>query len=264
LDENCEFMVQIDLTSDGPIYGRVNRFAGLTYEQKVPAMLRRKLNRKSSYLDRYGKRVDIKKSAELQKKAPVQVYCRGFRNETTNNAYIIYWFFYLENFVPFSKKDEEIKDRLETHPDSMWTHEGDWEGLSMYFSNYQDKNSEIVYFSQHEGVKPFAWEDLSKENDRVLVIPGIGTHANFNKPIRKSRVVVAEVANPDRLYFPGGNGTDGASYLLEEMDPLHKHFWMAYKGRWGQGASLVGTAPTGPLYKRKKHLELLADKHLRK
>lgn len=134
----------------------------------------------------------------------------------------------------------------------------------MYFANHNDQNPTVVYFSQHEGVKPFAWDDLNKENNRVKVIPGLGTHANFNTPLRKSRVVVAEIANPDRLYFPGGNGTDGNSYLLEEMNPLQKHLWMAFKGRWGQGTSLVGTAPTGPLYKRKKHLELLADKHLRK
>ena len=97
-----------------------------------------------------------------------------------------------------------------------------------------------------------------------MVIPGIGTHANFNKPERKSHISFVEGANPDRLYFPGGNGTDGASYLLEEMDALKKHFWMAFKGRWGEGSGPLGAGPTGPLYKRKKHFELLADKHLRR
>ena len=266
LDEHCEFMIQVDLTSDGPVYAKVKRFAELPSQQKLQRILTPKFNKRTSYLDRYGEKIDMRKSAQLQEKAPVQVYVRGFRNEQTNQAYITYWFFYLENFVPHSKKDHEIEERLQSHPESLWTHEGDWEGLSMRFDRHSDSHPATVYFSRHGKMLPVQWDDLRKEDGRVLVMPGVGTHANFNKPLRKSRVLglVAEVAQPDRLYSPGGNGIDGSSYGIEELDPRHQHLWLHFKGRWGQGASLVGTAPTGPLWKKNQHLELLADKHLRK
>lgn len=67
---------------------------------KIQWMLHRKFNNKFNYLDRHGGKSDIKKSAELQKVENPQSYVWGFRNKETGEAYITYWFFYVENFMP--------------------------------------------------------------------------------------------------------------------------------------------------------------------
>ena len=261
LEKSCELMVWIDADENGPIYGRINKFAQATMVEKIQWMLYPKINRRINYLDRHGGKIDMKKSKKLQQNYPPQLYVRGHRNQNTGEAYIIYWFFYVENYVPRSTNNAEIADILYNRPDTWWSHEGDWEAISIHFKDFEAGNPTEVLFSQHVTSESILWENIEKERGRIYAISALGSHATFNKHLRKRHhVFYAEVANPDILYYPKPiSENDEQSYLLEELDPGHKHLWLRFKGRWGQSGGEFIKAPTGPLMKKKKHFQLLAD-----
>jgi hypothetical protein len=266
LEKSCELMVLIFKDSGDPVYGRINKFTQATLRDKILWMLVPKVNKRHNYLDRHGGKVDLKKSEELQQGYPKQLYVRGFRNNETGEAYIIYWFFYVENFVPKSIVDTEIADVLYNRPDSWWSHEGDWEGISVHFQDYQASNPTEVIFSQHNTSEIIAWDNIEKESNRILALPAIGSHAAYNKSLRKKRkfafIVFGEIASPDNLYSPQHIEDDPEkSYSVVELVPEEKHHkWLNFKGRWGDSAApFAAEAPTGPLMKRKKHFKMLAD-----
>ena len=247
----------------GPLYVSIRDFPKATMTEKIQYMLHPKANRKTSHLNRFGGKHDIKQSHKLQKGEPRQIYARGFRNKSTREAYITYWFFYLENFVPRSLSDSRIAEVLKTKPDGWWTHEGDWEAISMHFSDYESSTPDEVFFSQHGGAAKRLWKNAGKEGGRVLVIPAIGSHASFFEPVRKKHappLSFAEVASADVLTYPAhSKKTKVPTYKLKELDPTFKHRWLHFKGRWGQSSGEMFPAPTGPLMKRRKHFKLLSD-----
>lgn len=263
LEKECELRTYLgfDSARSKRIYGSVREFSQGSLQTKIQWMLHPLVNKKNHYLDRYGGKTDLKRSRTLQKGEPHQVYVRGFRNKETDEAYITYWFFYVENFVPKSTKDETIAKVLSKHPDNWTTHEGDWEAISVYFANYKDSNPTQIFLSQHEVPQKIAWKNVETQDGRILVMPAIGSHANFNQPIRTKRLLIfAEVASADKLIYPEqGTGSTKKTYILEELNPKKKHLWLHFKGRWGQSSGEFGIAPTGPLMKRLLHFKLLAD-----
>ena len=262
--EQIELRVHVKTLPDkGPIYGSIREFSECTIFEKIQWMLNPHINKKMSYLDRFGGKIDVKRSQKLQKSEPYQVYVRGFRNKETNEAYITYWFFYLENFVPKTTNDDKIIELLKEKPNKWWTHEGDWEAISVHFLDFQASTPTEVIFSHHNEPKKRLWENVPLKDDRILVSPAIGSHANFFEPIRKKRfpgLSYCEVASPDKLIFPKiRNSSKTRTYQLEALDPQRKHLWLHFKGRWGQSSGEVGLAPTGPLMKKGIHFKLRAD-----
>lgn len=264
LRDQIELMVLIKVKSDkGLIYGSIREFSKSDFSVKIQWMLNKEINKKLTYLNRFGGDIDIKKSVQAQKGEPHHVYVRGFKHKKTGEAYITYWFFYLENFVPRSNKDDKIAEVLKNDPNKWWTHEGDWEGISVRFSDYQDSHPSEIIFSHHNEPHKRVWQNVPLQDDRALVISALGSHANFFQPVNKRHAPVInlfEVASPDILVFPDqikkGNQL---GYQLEEFDPRKKHLWLHFKGRWGQSEGGLGMAPTGPLMKRRQHFTLLAD-----
>lgn len=262
IKDSCELMILVTVDSQrGPIYGRVKKFAEVPLLEKIQYMVHKKMNKRSTYLDRHGGDIDMRRSRQIQNGEPSNLYVRGFRNTESGEAYITYWFWYVENFVPRSTNDREIEEILNTRPDSWWSHEGDWEGISVHFRDYQSSAPDEVIFSQHEGAKAMPWTSVTKEHDRILAIPALGSHATYNAPLRKKRFAFyAEVASPDFLIYPVPPATNGhVTYQLTELNP-YQHSWLYFKGRWGQSGGEAEKAPTGPLMKSKRHFELLADK----
>jgi hypothetical protein len=62
-------------------------------------------------------------------------------------------------------------------------------------------------------------------SDRILVLPGLGTHANWNSPQRrKCMIFYAEQANLDKMLNPEDLiDTSRISYKIELLDPVEKH-----------------------------------------
>ena len=262
--DQIELMVLVDMKSgEGPVYGSIRNFAQATMSEKIQWMLHSRFNNKLSYLDRYGGKIDVKKSLSLQKGEPHQVYVRGFRNKNSGEAYITYWFFYLENFVPESTDDEKIRRTLSQNPNKWWSHEGDWEAISLYFKDFEASNPTEAVFSHHHDPKKRLWRNVNFKDGRILAIPALGSHANFFEPVRKRRTPgfpYTEVASSDKPIYPQRKrNAKIKTYKLVELDPKQKHLWLHFKGRWGQSSGVVGLAPTGPLMKRGKHFKLLAD-----
>jgi len=262
IKESCDLMVYREVDSHGIIqYDRVVGFPQATLQEKIQYLLNSRLNKKLNYLGRHGGVSDMRRSAHLQQGESRNVYVRGFRNQTTREAYIVYWLWYVENFVPQSSDDATIRDVLNSRPDDWWFHQGNWEAVSFHFTDFQASHPQEVIFSQHEGSQTIAWGDTEKFTGRVMALPALGTHANYNRPVIKKRsLIYVDVASNDDMLHPSQPQTNGFTiYNLEEMDPLN-HLWLLFKGRWGNSGGLAALAPTGPLMKRKRHFQLLADK----
>ena len=260
LKESCDLVWLKETTESGPVFEKFNEFPNAHIEQKLTFIQRKEINRpgRMARLDRHEGEVDMQQSARLQREHPEQVYVRGFRHTETGEAYIIYWFFYVENFVPRSLKDEVIDEMLETRPNSWWTHEGDWEGISVHFSNYQSNDPKEIVFSRHTSSTPIPYHQVNMYEGRIFALSALGTHATYNKEVSKKRYAMfAEIARGDRILVPSTHGAAN-SYKLVELDPNGKHGWLNFRGRWGKGSSDLNPAPRGPLSKRKKHFVMRA------
>lgn len=85
--------------------------------------------------------------------------------------------------------DDQIAKNLSDNPDKWWTHEGDWEGISIHFMDYETSSPTEVIFSQHHDPKKRLWKNVQIQDDRILTIPAIGSHAIFFEPIRKRHLM---------------------------------------------------------------------------
>lgn len=264
LKEQIELMVLVKIGRNNiPIWGSIREFSQCKFSEKIQWMNNPDINNKLSYLNRFGGKVDLKKSCSLQEGEPHKVYVRGFRNTETREAYITYWFFYLENFVPRSMNDAQIEKKLNKDPNQWWTHEGDWEGISVHFMDYESSTPAHVTFSQHLDPKTRLWRNIQTQDGWIRTISAIGSHANFFEPVRKKHFAPlphSEVASPDELIYPKHRRHAGKNtYVMEALDPKQKHLWLRFKGRWGESSGQFTPAPIGPLMKRRKHFKLLAD-----
>jgi len=273
ITKSCELMVFLGpgSTPKAPMIGRVEKFAEAPFSEKIQMLISRKINHKHNYLDRHGGKVDVRESARIQNdlQAPKNVYVRGFRNEETGEAYIVYRFFYVENLITRSDDESEIADQLMTHPDKWWSHEGDWEGISMHFKDdYQASVPDEVAFSRHKKSLPLEWKKVERVRGRVQALPALSTHATYNKegPITlpASKFLPGkyfDLVQPDVVYYPESIAQSGdKTYQLTELEPRLEHLWLHYKGRWGEGSSIAEQSPRGPLVQKRKHFTLLADR----
>lgn len=283
LDGNCSLthIVMKPPPETGHDIQKVAGFAQASLLDKIKLMTDEKYNQPniSPALNRFGKKFNLKKSAELQKEKPYNLYVRGFRNKETDEAYIIYCFFYVENFVPGTKNEHKIREIIQNKPkkwNKWWSHEGDWEGVSVYFSDYNANFPDKVIFSQHETTDPRQWKDVKLRDNRILAIPALGTHANYNNTYHKIRPIVIkipilgikikipfgawEIAKDEVFIYPENFPKDNfQTYTLTEIDSK-KDLWLHFKGKWGQSAGIPwGSAPKGPLMKDKEHFKMLAD-----
>lgn len=265
LCEKCEFRILTDTGDKGPIYGKVKEFDNASFNNRCNILLHPKFNNPSLYphLALHQNKVDIKASLKIQKKYPKQVYVRGFRDRDSGEAYITYWFFYLENFQPDRFDDKEIQNTLRNDPDVWWSHQGDWEGISLHFSNYSDDHPMEVTFSQHTHYETISWKETKKLDGRVFAVVALGSHATYNKGIRKHQAIFwTEEAqhNPDNMHFPDFADSTHSGYKLIELDPDTQHPWLRFQGRWGKSGGEATKAPTGPMMKTKRGFLLLADR----
>lgn len=268
LCENCEFLILIDTGSKGPIYGKVAEFDNASFEDRCNLLLHPKFNNPYLFphITLHQDSADIKASMKIQEKYPTtHVYVRGFRDSDSDEAYITYWFFYLENFQPDRFNDEEIQDKLGNYPDDWWTHQGDWEGISLHFGNYRDDHPMEVTFSQHTHYETIPWKETKKLDGRVLAVSALGSHATYNESVSKNQMLFwTEKAqlNLDNMHFPDFTDFAHSKYKLEEFDPYTKHPWLRFQGRWGKSGGEATKAPTGPLMKTKRGFLLLADRQI--
>ena len=179
ITESCELMVflGVDAAPGRPAFGRVQLFAQVPLLQKIQLLISPRLNDRRNYIDRHGGEHDVRKSAQIQEElnAPKNVYARGFRNEDTGEAYIVYRFFYVENLSTRSDDESRIADQLTTRPDKWWSHEGDWEGVSMHFINDPEATlPDEVVFSRHKRPNPKMWKNTTLERGRPLALAPTG------------------------------------------------------------------------------------------
>ena len=261
LKDSCELMVLIGTDSSGPIYRKIEKFAQGSMMEKMQWMLHPKMNKKYNYLDRHSGQIDMKKSAKIQQSEPTQLYVWGFQNKATGQAYVTYWFFYVENFMPSRTTDDvEIADVLDNRPGTWWTHQGDWEALSIHFKDFEANNPTEVIFEQHNKSEAISWDAVEKEKGRICAFTALGSHATYNKTQRKPVFLFyIDISSPDVLYYPKSIADNTVnSYYLEELDPRHGHLWLGFKGRWGRSGGELTPSPQGPMMKKKKHLRFLA------
>lgn len=258
LEEECELWVLVETGDHGPIFGKVTEFDAADFGRRCQLM--KKHNDKLSYLALHANKKDMKASQKLQNNHPIQVYVRGFRNKKTQEGYITYWFFYVENFQPDRFDISYICEELKNDPDVWWTHQGDWEAISLHFYNYKDICPMEVIFSQHKHAEKITWQKTKMCDGRLLAIPALGSHATYNIKVKKHQIGVwTELASPDRIIHPECDPKGGETYKLVELDPK-KDKWLFFRGKWGKGGGEATPAPTGPCIKTKKHFKLHADR----
>ncbi len=262
-EKECEFWVLSHTDSKGPVFGKVKGFDNSSYSERCQMMMLPKFMNRSPSLRLHHDRRDMNASFKLQSKYPRLVYVRGFRNTSTGEAYITYWFFYMENFQPQDSNKKEIEKELKSNEGEWWTHQGDWEGISVHFSNYNSVSPREVHFSQHEVFETIPWGNVMKEKDRILAFVALGSHATYNGEFDRGHVLLwKEVTelDHDHLLHPTQNNPTDIEYVLEELDPSDpEKLWISFDGRWGKSGGGVTKAPTGPLMKNKSGFVLKAD-----
>jgi len=146
-----------------------------------------------------------------------------------------YWFFY-----PFN--------------DFNNTHEGDWEMIQLNFEA-DDARAALetepvaVGYSSHEGAERAAWDDEKLElvNDRPVVYPAAGSHANkFSDALwlgssAEAGVGCDDTRGPHREITPRVATIPSDRSAAEAAYP-----WIAYEGRWGELQKAFFNGPTGP------------------
>lgn len=262
-EKDCELWVLSGTGSDGPEYGFVNEFADASYFERCQWLMYPDFKKRYPSLRLHHNKIDMRASIKLQNKYPKMVYVRGFRNTSSGEAYITYWFFYMENFQPQSSDKKVIKKILDSNAGEWWTHQGDWEGISVHFSNYKDRLPLEVLFSQHETFNTIPWKNILMEKDRIIAFVALGSHATYNGRFDHSHMVLwREIIEFDRdcLFSPTESNPTNKEYVLEELDPSDtQKLWISFDGRWGKSGGEVTKAPTGPLMKNKPGFELKAD-----
>ncbi|MGE5424189.1 MAG: hypothetical protein ACM3N9_02430 [Syntrophothermus sp.] len=138
---------------------------------------------------------------------------------TMNGFRIKYWFWYNYNDYP-------------SGPDLWGSHPGDWEFLEIYFEH----NKPVRYhFSNHNGFRSRALNELTFSGDRVEVWVGSGSHANYESehPVKISSVL----GFSDKVAGGGQTWNTGASLV----DIRNTIFWKEnYTGDWGDGKKIFG------------------------
>lgn len=261
LKEDSQFMVLVGTNNKGPVFGAVDKYDNLSFFKRCQLMMLPDFRQLFPHLVLHKNKRNMKKSVVLQKKYPTRmVYTRGFRNTKTKEAFITYWFFYVENFQPDNSDESVIKKELGSNSGVWWTHQGDWEGISVHFSDFE-KDPWDVYFSQHTSYEIISWDNVMKKDNRVLALVALGSHATYNGEFdRPHAVAFREVTqlDPDFEYYPSLNPVSKGEYLLEELNPAND-LWLCFDGRWGKSGGWATRAPKGPLMKDKSGFALKAD-----
>lgn len=229
----------------------------LSFIEKMQLLNHPRLNRRGSYLSRFNADIDPQQSILDQDAFDTTIYVRGFKNEQTGEAYLNYWMFFLENFVPTKEHDVDIEKSIDDRLEDLCSHQGDWEGVSIRFDDADAADPTWIYVSQHGKVCGRRWDDNSvlKSGTHARILTAIGTHANFFKPVRRrNQHIYWEVAQRDREYFPEAiAGRRIRKYKLHVLD-VNTDLWLGFRGRWGKSLwGIAGQAPTGPLMKDWPH-----------
>src|SRR6185503_10815726 len=134
------------------------------------------------------------------------------------------------------------------------THEGDWEMIQLLF-DAPDARAALetepvaVGYSSHEGAERAAWDDEKLElvNDRPVVYPAAGSHANkFSEALwlgssADAGVGCDDTRGPHREVSPRVVTIPSDRSAAEAAYP-----WIAYEGRWGELQKAFFNGPTGP------------------
>lgn len=173
-----------------------------------------------------------------------------------------------------SKYNGEIAINYYFHyPRSNWkeydgrnTHEGDWEGITVFLSNGKPVR---VAYAQHVSVSNLSdyggqtldWEYVEREGNRPKVYVGLGGHASYpfpgvtdvgttitryKKEFHKGDYVIYNPSSDDVKYLPRAGSID-------KNDVANN--WLLYPGKWGvpdlngDGVTVLGdSAPRGPMF----------------
>lgn len=149
----------------------------------------------------------------------------------------------------------------EVDNDGFNTHEGDWEGVTVFLQRIDDQwTPQGLALANHLSVHEFEWNDATLTNERPHIFVGLGGHASYIAP----GVTRVFVPSPQRHRTEShlgdgqiwGRENPDIEYLPRAADRKTKD-WMLYPGLWGADdlGDLFGDAgPRGPMF-----IELLFD-----
>jgi hypothetical protein len=134
----------------------------------------------------------------------------------------------------------DIWDKLNTFVralgrETYLCHEGDWERVTIFLDPEDElADPRAVNFDAHGEKSHVAWADVDKEDGRLVVYSGLGSHASL--PKRGYRWKSGDYGAGDGLRWQ----------TWEQLEPVRQAWW-GYGGAWGR-AGEVGdlTGPLGP------------------
>jgi hypothetical protein len=134
----------------------------------------------------------------------------------------------------------DIWDKLDTFVhaigrDTYLCHEGDWERVTVFLDPKDELGDPpTVNFDAHGEKSQVAWADVDKEDGRLVVYSGLGSHASLPKPGYRWK-------SGD---YGAGDGLRWQTW--HQLEPVRQAWW-GYGGAWGAaGAAGDLTGPLGP------------------
>ncbi len=161
-----------------------------------------------------------------------------------------YWLFYVYNDAPFSNL---VYDG---------DHEGDWEGIQLWFAPYVDisdialgtvEPSEVGFAAHERGTYP-SWLVSYVDGYRPEVYVAEGTHASYHAPgewaIRAKKEVLGKDLDLGDVCTVDDEARRGVKLEQYRLESVANASWLSWDGRWGADGG-----PQGPASEPKPHWE---------